>query len=358
MVRTVTKRNNGGMARRPLVQLAALAGATAPFVLFATPAMAAPGPETAGSGIATVGLSADAWYSAAPACTASPTGCLPAGAPNPYPAKTLHVGVAAGQEESRAYLALDLALLPPSTSITGGLLRVPVAAGEDGTRAADTASLQACLVTAAVDDSVEGSTEAPPAVDCKRASSAGKLVPATAATPAQLTFDLAPFASAWTSGAANHGVALLPAADTAPTSAWHIATSAHDRSGAPTTKPSASVSFAATSAVDSGTSFEPSTFEDTAPPPAAPSEGLGSSSVSFGAPPVAPAAPQLPSTLAPAVSAPVSQPVAAPQLQPQAFAVPGGGFAYPAVFLLPLALAGVAGWLGRALTRDLTPPTT
>ena len=357
MAQTRAKGNNGGMARRPLVQLATLAGATAPLVLFATPAAAAPGPEAAGSGILTVGLASDAWYSGAPACTESPTGCLPAGAPNPYPAKTLHVGVAFGQEESRSYLALDLALLPPSTSVTGGTLRVPVASGEDGSRAPDTASLQACLVTASVDDDVEGSTEEPPAVDCKKATSPGTFVPATAATPAQLTFDLAPFATAWSTGGAA-GIALLPAEDTAPTSAWHVAMSAHDRSGAPTTKPSASVSFAAMSAVDSGTSFE--SFEDTAaPPPAAPQEGLGSSSVSFGAPPVAPAAPELPTTpLAPAVSAPVNQPVATPQLQPQAFAVPGGGFAYPAVFLLPLALAGVAGWLGRALTRDLTPPAS
>ena len=55
------------------------------------------------------------------------------------------------------------------------------------------------------------------------------------------------------------------------------------------------------------------------------------------------------------VIAPQAAPVApAPQFQPTA-AVTVGGFAYPAVFLLPILIAVACGWLGRALTRDLQP---
>src|SRR3954469_16644368 len=147
--------------------IGAVAGLALPMVgLLAAPAGASVPRADAGSGTATVKTAVDAWYSAGGACTSSPAGCVPAGAPAPpYPAKTLHAGVLAGQEESRTYLSLDLLSLPPGTALTGGTPQVPIAGGDDGTRAADTATLQACLVTATVKDDVEGTTEAPPAVD-------------------------------------------------------------------------------------------------------------------------------------------------------------------------------------------------
>src|SRR5438128_3904999 len=110
-----------GMVRRTALGLAAVLGLTAPLTLLLSSTASAVVPLTgATSGTATVHIGTDAWYSASAACTSSPAGCLPAGAPAPYSAKTLHVGVAAGQEESRTYLSLDLAALPAGTALTGG----------------------------------------------------------------------------------------------------------------------------------------------------------------------------------------------------------------------------------------------
>ena len=77
----------------------------------------------------TVNNRAEAWYSASPVdtCT-SPIGCPP-GSTSPYPADTLHVGVAGGQETSRTYLAPDLTSLSPGASVVGATMTLPVAAG-------------------------------------------------------------------------------------------------------------------------------------------------------------------------------------------------------------------------------------
>jgi hypothetical protein len=310
--------------------------------------------DAAGTGTATFAVASDAWYSAGAACTQSPTGCLPAGQPpaNPYPAKTLQVGVTAGQEESRTYLSLGLGGLPAGVSVTGGILRLPVSGATEGTRAPDTATLQACLATGSVKDSVEGSTEAPPKTDCKAASSTAKYVAAAGTSPEMLTVDLAPFAAAWSAGGAvGQGIALVPATDTGPGSAWHVALSAHDRSVPAAMHISAVVTYSAAAPSD-----DTPVFDAAAPPPATTS--LGSGSASFAAPPLTPTAtPQLP-------AAPAAVPDVAPQGAPVAPAQPlstqnvalVGGYAYPGVFLLPILLAAAAAWLARAFTRDLTPP--
>jgi hypothetical protein len=336
------------MRSRSALTLGVLVATSLPLAtLLAGPALASP--QDAGTGSATVGVGADGWYSTSPACTASPTGCLPAAAPSTYPAKTLQVGATAGQEDSRAYLALDLASLPSATSLTGGSLRIPVAPDADGTRSADTAKLQACLVTAAFKDDAEGGAEVPPTVDCKKASSPAKYAAGAGSAPAAFTVDLGAFAAAWSSGSANQGLALLPAADTAPTDFWHVAIAAHDSKVDAAQRVTATVTFAAASAVDS--------FDDTPVPTAAPAApaDAGLSSGSFAAPPLAPDT--TPVLTAPAAVAPAPQPQMAPtaQLQPQAFSVPGTGYAYPVVFLLPIVLLGAIGWLARALTQDLTP---
>ena len=338
------------VTRRRTWKIGAAAGLSVPLAgLLALPAAAAVPGEGASSGTTTARTATDAWYSASAACTSGPTGCLPAGAPtSPYPAKTLHVGVLAGQEEARAYLSLDLAGLPAGTALTGGTLQLPIAGIEDGSRGSDAATVQACLVTASFKDDVEGSTEAPPKTDCKKATSTATYVAAAGSKPEMLTVDLAPFAAAWSSGALQQGIALLPAADTSPGSAWHVAFSAHDRAGSSVPAPTAQVAYASSAAA--GDSFDEPTF-------AAPAAATNSSSASFAAPALAPTSESLPAAPLPAAQpevAPQTPPVApAQQLTPQAF-VGGGGFAYPGVFLVPVLLAGAAGWLGRALTRDLT----
>lgn len=343
------------VSTRRAVRLGVACAASVPLALaLAGPALAAPPVASAGAGTATVGVASDAWYAASSACTATPTGCLPAALPaSAYPAKTLQVGVAGGQEESRAYLALDLTALPAGTRLTGGVLRLPVGSTEDGSRLPDTATLQACLVTGSVNDDAEGSTEQPPTIDCKTASAPAKYLAAAAPAAEMFTVDLAPFVNAWSSGGGAAAIALVPAADTPPDSGWHVALSAHDRTVPAAQHVSATVTF---SAAQSSGDVPPPTVDVVAPPPAT---SLGTGSASFAAPPLAPVStvqlapavtPELPAA-APAV-APQAAP-AAPQSQPQAVALVSG-FAYPGVFLLPILLLAAAGWMGRALTRDLT----
>lgn len=336
------------LVRRAAVCLMCIPGAMA----LAMPAAAATPLVAAGSGAATVGVASDAWYSASSACTATPTGCLPAAPPaSPYPAKTLHAGAAAGQEESRTYLTLDLTALPAGTTLTGGTLRVPVGSSQEGSVAPDTATLQACAVKGSFKDDVNGSTAAPPAVDCKQATSKAKYIAAVGSSPAMFTVDLTPFATAWASGAITQSIVLMPAAGTAPGSTWHVTMSAHDRDVAAPMHISALVTYA------SMTSVTPAPLQDTTAPPPAPASGTGSAS--FAVPPLAPIA----SNQTPTSSVPATTPVSAPQapavapvqrFQPRA-AITVGGFRYPAVFLLPILLAVICGWLGRALTRDLQP---
>jgi hypothetical protein len=322
-----------------------------PLVAAFASSAAAAAPDAAGSGSATVGVLSDAWYAASSACTASPTGCLPAAPPaTAYPAKTLHVGAVAGQEESRTYLTLNLTSLPAGTSLTGGSLRVPVASEQDGSLAPDTATLQACAVTGSFKDDVDGSTAAPPAVDCKRATAPAKYVAAAGTAPAVFTVDLSAFATAWTAGATTQGIVLLPASDTAPGSTWHVSMSAHDRQVAAPQHISAVVSYASAA----GDLADTDTFGDAVTTPA----DAGTGSASFAAPPLAPVATNQVTTSVGAavpVVAPQAPPVApTQQFQPQA-AITVGGFRYPGVFLLPILLAVACGWLARALTRDLQP---
>src|SRR4051794_35705875 len=81
--------------------------------LMVAPASGAPAAATAAATAprtATVADSAEAWYADSPVdlCT-TPLGCPPQDAPtSPYPADTLHVGVAGGQETARTYVLPDL----------------------------------------------------------------------------------------------------------------------------------------------------------------------------------------------------------------------------------------------------------
>ena len=319
--------------RRALLVLC-LAGA-GPF-LGAAPAVAA------GSGTLTTGLAAEAWYGTSPAC-ALPVGCPTAAT---YPDDTLHVGVQAGQEESRTYVQLDLTALPAGTKPAGGQLRLPVAAGQgDGTFQPETAELRACLLAEPVKEADGEATAQLPKADCEAAGVDAEFVPAAGAAPAAFTVDLTDLAAAWSSASAPGGIALVPG-EVAPTDVWHVTFSGKDRSGDGVVKPTAAVSYVS-SAVD--------VAEEPPPFVAAPVETAPLDTGTTDGPVLEPAPAPAPPPAAPAAPAPAAAPVApAPAQAMTPVALVSGGFRYPAVFLVPLLIAGVVGWLGRALTRDLT----
>ena len=303
------------------------------------PAVAA---QAAGSGTLTTGPKVEAWYRTSPAC-ALPTGCP--SAPSPYAADTLHIGVDLGAEADRTVLQLDLTALPAGTKPAGGQLRVPVATGaQDGTRSPETAKIRACPVTAAVKDA-DGSYDPPPKPDCDSASVDAVFVPEAGAAPAAFTVDLSALATEWQEATYPGALALLPAEGAAPTDSWHVAISRRDRKGTDVAKVTAAVSYVGSS-VD---------IAELAPPPvSAPIDNgtpatLPDSSLSAPGPVLQEPAPQ-PQAPAVAVAAP-AQAAAPAALAPVAFT--DGSFRYPAVFLMPLLFAIAAGWLGRAMTRDL-----
>jgi hypothetical protein len=312
----------------------------------------------AGSGTMTVQPTAEAWYRVTPAC-ALPTGCADlTGAPSMYSPDTLHVGVNAGQEEARTYLQLDLGKLPAGTKPSGGTLLLPVAAGgNDGTRAPETAELRACAVKDEVKD-VDGAFTAPPEVDCEIATAPATFVPATGDEPAAFTIELSSLTEAWQGDVRPGALALVPAAETTAADSWHVAFSDRTRTGDAVAPISAALAFVSTSVNTSSEQapiVEPPPFES-APAPAFDS-GTSSfdpgGSTSFAAPAITAETPLLPAPAPAPQAAPA--PVAAPEQQvvPVAQSFVEQGFRYPAVFLLPLLLAVAAGWIGKALTRDL-----
>jgi hypothetical protein len=283
---------------------------------------------------------AEAWYQPNPSC-GLPTGCVgtgalpvtppvqpPATAPtSPYPARTMHIGFAAGQETARSYLAL------PTSSLTGTLseasLDVPLdVAQADGSQSPETAKVQVCLVSAPILPA-DGSFDSPPAVSC------GTSAPASyVATPSpHLHADLTGFGAALLTAS---GVALLPdATKAAQTDVWRVVFSAHDRTDAAKTPP-ATASLTLDVAEEDVT--EPPT--DSGLPAVAPPVGTG----------FAPApTPQLPVQAAqqPTVVPPAAVPVALPRTLTV-------GYAYPGVWLLPLVFLVLVPAAARALTKDLT----
>jgi len=325
-----------------------LGGVAAPVCwLLAMPAAAAPTamPASAAAHTVTVADVAEAWYSASPidSCT-TPLGCPPDQAPtSPYPADTLHVGVAGGQETARTYLLPDLSLVPVGAHLGSTTMTVPVATGTaDGTQSPDTAHVVACLVTEPFPDGGQGSSQAPPKTDCSVSD------PATYdAKHSTLTVALSAIAGAWSQGAPELGVALVPdAKKSQPTDAWHVAVNGRKRQGAPHV--STVVTYYGSdlaSPVDLGSATGTS--------------GSGSANGSAPPPVSAPAA-QLPppSTAQPPAQAPV---VAAQQpatttlaQQPAAYA---RGVPPPLAFIAPLLLLAGAVFFARVFTRDATPRT-
>lgn len=303
--------------------------------LLTAPAEAVP-QRSSGGHTATVGDASEAWYAASPidVCT-TPLGCPPEQVPtSPYPADTLHVGVAGGQETARTYLLPDLLSLPVGATATGGTMTIPVdTASTDGSASADAATMLACAVTQPFTDGAAGSSATAPKTDCKTS------VPAKYdAKKAVFTVDLALFLKSWASGQPALGIALVPdPAKASPTETWHV--TIYGRK------------FAGHDHVQSAITFTP------APPIASP-DTSGSGGITPPAPPAAnpPAVstPDIPpatstATEPPPVVAPQQAPVAQ---QPVAFTQE---FQYPLAFLAPLVLLIGAVFFVRLFTRDPLP---
>lgn len=305
-------------------------GAVTPLAWLSMAAVAAP-PHTA-----TVGDTAEAWYASSPVdmCT-TPLGCPPAQVPtSPYPADTLHVGVAGGQETARTYVVPNLLSLPFGATLTDGTMTLPVVTDTlAGTVSPASAKILACLATKPVTDGTQGSTQAPPDVDCKTSAAlkydAKKNV---------FTVDLAPLLAAWSGGAPQFGIGLVPDTSKAqPSDAWHVAFNGRKRTGPHI------------SSVISYTPPPATTVGSTAPPPTTtPSAPTGVSTPTTPNVSLPPPTTQQPPAAAPQVAAPQPQPIA----QPVALTRP---FQYPMAFLMPLALLAGAVFFVRLFTRDPLP---
>ena len=304
----------------------------------------------------------EAWYQTNPSCQ-SPTGCvttsvLPVPPPipvptapsaSPYPAGTLHVGVAGGKENARSYLRFPLEQFA-GKQVTGGTLTIPLDTNpRDGSVSPETSKIAVCETSASDFPAAQGSVAAPPTSDCGASVDlkyVAKPTPHLEAALGPLAVDLPNIT----------GLVLLPdATKNAPSAAWQVVFSAHNRAGATKTPPAA---LAVT--------FEEPAAAVGAPPPAvgAPSTGgvattpdLGSGSGIAAAPGTGLAAPppvQVPQT-APEVAT-VQAPAVAPAAAPPQFTSPQFitvGYAYPIVWLLPLGFLILVPLAAKALTKDL-----
>src|SRR5437660_1637191 len=210
---------------------------TRPLLLLGAAAALALAPAAvARADTANASITEDAWYAPPPTC-ALPLGCGPTDAIPPtsrYPAGTLHIGATGGVEDARSYLKLDLGAIPSDGTVDGGTLTIPIGPSSDGTSSPETAQIAACLATGPF-EAATGSSAPPPAVDCNTTAPAKY----SAGSPAVLTVDLSPFLTKWAAGAANNGIALMPAPGGSPGATWHVAFSAHDRTGSAVPPPGA-----------------------------------------------------------------------------------------------------------------------
>lgn len=275
-------------------------------------------------------------------------GLCPAVPANPYPEDTLHVGVVAGEPESVTVIALAP---PPSGAVpVGGTLTVPLAEPEAGTTSPESSSVRACLATGPFEDVEGGAPEDVPPIDCGTSSVA---VLDDGSSPMVLQVDLAPLVAGWSATSGDLGIALV-ASPQEDGGSWHLAFSGRDREAEGAAPISAdlllSVSSAATGSGDTTTPPAGSGPAVPSAPTTPPSSGAAispptstSDMDAMPAPSVAP-----PQAAPPVVDdgASAADPVAAPLVE-----LP---YAYPAAWLLPLALlVGVTG-LGHALRQEVT----
>ncbi len=245
----------------------------------------------------------------------------------------MHVGFSAGHEVARSYLAFPLDQLR-SMTVTNASLTVPLdVAQADGSLGPDAAKVVVCLVGGPVAAS-EGTVDSPPTTNCSATAPALYV----ASPEPHLKADLSPLASGL---ATATGLALLPdASKVSQTDAWRLVFSAHNRTDAGATKP-ATLSL---TVKDASVDQPPLVVDEPGlqlPPVAVPVTGTG-----FAAPPVT----QTP----PRVQAPAQVAVAPRASAPRIVTV---GYAYPAVWLLPLAFLILVPAVARTLTKDLAPVT-
>lgn len=287
-------------------------------------------PGAASADTSTARPSTEAWYRKCPL----PAGCETVPLTPEYPAGTLHVGVSSGSETDRTYVEFDLSDIPSDASLEGGTLVVPLAGSADGTSAPESAELQACLVTVAVEEA-NGSYASPPETDCS-VSTLARVADNT------VRLDLGPLARRWTAGS-RAALALVPSPRSIDNGAsWHLAISSAKRgSGTPM---SASVAYEVPAAA-------PAPDPDVRPA-AGPSLLTADGATTDATLPLAADPPAgLPEADAPEVALPPR--TGGSGASPIPSVATTTGFAYPAVWLLPLALLIVGGLLGRSLTRPI-----
>lgn len=306
-------------------------------------------PRSSAATASDVKTSQEAWYHAAPAESGSedptcglPTGCAeaPEVPVNPFADNTLQVGIAAGQDNAHSFVALDLTALPLGATVTGGTLTVPVLA--DGSVQPEAAKIAACPTSEPITEAQGGAPGTGPAFDCKT-SSEGTF---NAGDQPTITVDLTPLAATLTTA----GIALVPsAAAQEAADTWRLAI--------PGKEHESEVKISATITYDEPPELAPL---PPAPEPEPPAEDPGfATDDSFqpftpgvGDQPEIASAPMDTGVPEPVAAAPTQPPVAAPPPAAPVAALTPAGYAYPAVWLLPLALVSVAGLLGRTLTQE------
>lgn len=278
----------------------------------------------------------EAWYYANPTCQLA-TGCVtvPAdtsGVPpiNPYPAGTMHVGVAAGLETSRVFLDFDTADLYGATAAR---LVIPLnTSPQDGSAAPELAKVQVCLFAGQIKP-VEGSLSSAPGASCgNRAALTYEAEP----TP-RLVGDLAPLLGFLPS---SGGIVVLPnVTQVTPADAWQVVFNATTREEDALGSEQSPPAYLEVEVGDT-TSEEPAEPVDE-PSPQQPVEvpatgGGGGSFVDVDGGPMA-AAP-LPDAADP-VKAPIIPDMVAEAAPPPSTVLVPKSFKYRAVWFLPLLLA-------------------
>ncbi|MCW2585089.1 MAG: hypothetical protein JWN55_605 [Frankiales bacterium] len=303
-------------------------------------------PLTASAATSSLTATTEGWYQRDPSCGQA-SGCLLAGVPsevsgtvvtNPYPAGTLHVGYTGGQETARSVLAFALDSVGP---LTGAVLEVPLDVDPaNGDAQSSTAKVQVCLVTGDITPAA-GSVAAPPATSCGQRATMRYV-----ATPKpHLTADLAPILLGLPT---TSGIALVPDGSAAgDTDAWHVTFSAHDRAGATTGPATLTLTTA-----DAGTVTQEPQLPPVAEAPSVPVDGGLAALPDTGGFVQGPTA-DVPVASAPVTSPELSAPVTA-GIVPTAQTVTVG-YAYPGVWLLPLAFLVLVPLASRALTKELGP---
>lgn len=284
---------------------------------------------------ASMSIKAEAWYRSLPPCTTA-FACVTA--PSPYSPKTLHVGTAAGHEESRTYLTLALPPGIDATHVASAVLHLPLATGpDDGTLQPASADLAACRVAGRIEDGVDGATSEAPAADCASAAALASFDPSAYSGNGEFEVDLGVFLPYLESG--TLGLALLPSGTGGAGATWHAAFSRTDRD-VPGSPP-----ITATLTLESaiGTSTRPTPTTTPVPashPPSTVTAPLPSAPATVSSPAPAPR---------PVVASPVTEPPPARTAASEGLSP----FEYPEIWLVPFLLAGFGVWAARAMTENL-----